>query len=286
MRRSRPERRRRRSTARLKRTTRWLRWRTRFGASRRATVPSGRAPGAARHVVAPDARARRRRGGTRASRPGERGGGRRRDPVRGFRLSARTSSARAGTRASAARMRFRPSSAGCVSDTWRGCDAQRHLLDALARRSATIAATGHARRRRRRRDPRLAVARAAWPRATLDAVTPWSPAVRAPRTRRSPSIDALHAARVPSLPGPARATRVVETTAALLRSARGAGAPELAAALTWHLGENVNFACGSTTRRRGARRPRGSAPGRTRSGSASASETTQAQWLFRREGRW
>ena len=36
------------------------------------------------------------------------------------------------------------SSAGCVSDTWRGCDAQRHLLDALARRSATIAATGGA----------------------------------------------------------------------------------------------------------------------------------------------
>ena len=56
-------------------------------------------------------------------------------------------------------------------------------------------------------------------------------------------IDALHAAQRASLPGRSR-ERVLETTAALLRSARGAGAPELAAALTWHLGENVNFACG------------------------------------------
>ena len=72
------------------------------------------------------------------------------------------------------------SSAGCVSDTWRGCDAQRHLLDALARRSATIAATGAASAAanpRPRRAPR-GRARPSTP------SPPWSPAVRAPRTRR------------------------------------------------------------------------------------------------------
>ena len=56
-------------------------------------------------------------------------------------------------------------------------------------------------------------------------------------------VDALQAAQRASLPGASRES-VLETTAALLRSARGADARELAAALTWHMGENANFACG------------------------------------------
>ena len=91
-------------------------------------------------------------------------------------------------------------------------------------------------------NPRLAEARAAWTRATLGAVA--SVVAGGPRSADPAAvIDALHAAQRASLPGRSR-ERVLETTTALLRSARGAGAPELAAALTWHLGENVNFACG------------------------------------------
>ena len=51
-------------------------------------------------------------------------------------------------------------SSACVADVWRGCDAQRHLLDALARRSATIAAAGPA-AAAAAADPRMAEARAA-----------------------------------------------------------------------------------------------------------------------------
>ena len=128
------------------------------------------------------------------------------------------------------------SSVVCVSDTWRGCDVQRHLLDALARRSATIAAMGSA------RQPRPTEARTAWTRATLDSIR--SVVDGGPRSADPAAVvDALLATQRASLPGRSR-ERVLETTAALLRAARGADAPELAAALTWHLGENANFTCG------------------------------------------
>ena len=170
------------------------------------------------------------------------------------------------------------SSAGCVSDTWRGCDAQRHLLDALARRSATIAATGGGRRRRRRRTRGWPRARAAWTRATLDAVA--SVVAGGPRSADPAAVvDALHAAQRASLPGRSR-ERVLETAAALLRSARGARARPASPPRspgTWARTSTLRAASTRGPRRRGARRPRGSAPGRTRSGSASASETKQAR---------
>jgi hypothetical protein len=132
-------------------------------------------------------------------------------------------------------------SSACVADVWRGCDAQRHLLDALARRSATIAAAGPP-AAAAAADPRMAEARAAWTNATLDAV---KSVVAGGARSADPAavVDALQAAQRASLPGASRES-VLETTGALLRSARGAEARELAAALTWHVGENLNFACG------------------------------------------
>jgi hypothetical protein len=88
----------------------------------------------------------------------------------------------------------------------------------------------------------MAEARAAWTRATLDAV---KSVVAGGARSADPAavVDALQAAQRASLPGASRES-VLETTGALLKSARGAEARELAAALTWHTGENLNFACG------------------------------------------
>ena len=132
------------------------------------------------------------------------------------------------------------SSAGCVSDTWRGCDAQRHLLDALARRSATIAATGgggggggepaagRGARRVDARDPRRRRLRGRR-----------RSALRGPGGRdRRPARGAAGLSAGPL----ARARPGNHRRAPAVRARRRA--PELAAALTWHLGENVNFACG------------------------------------------
>ena len=212
---------------------------------------------------------RRRRGGTRVS-SWRTGRGRRRDPVRGFRAARRTSGARA-SREGASGPRARD-----ASPHRRGCDAQRHLLDALARRSATIAATGGGgggggepaagRRARGRARPRRR--------------RPVASAVRAPRTRRP--VDA-RTRRSGPLPGRRASASWKPPPRSCVRAR--AGAPELAAALTWHLGENVNFACGEHADRGGAGAARVCAGTDTKRPAGVGDDTGSEGFSAEKEGR-
>ena len=131
------------------------------------------------------------------------------------------------------------SSSGCVSDVWRGCDSQARLLESLARRCNTIAAT--ASNEAAKENPGIAHTRNSWIEMTLTCAA--RIVASGPKSVNPKHVvDALTSAQKASIPGKSR-EQVVNCTAEILRSAKRAGAKELQTALTWHLGENVNFNC-------------------------------------------